>query len=55
MMKSDWYKEKTHYILIVIVENNLHAVRGPHKTDKNRILFLLLSRFFGVKEILKTV
>ena len=40
---------------IVIVETNLHAVRGPHKIDKNGMLFLLLSLFFGVKEMLKTV
>ena len=51
--KIQYYKLIT--LLIVIVEKNLHAVRGPHKTDKNGILFLLLSRFFGVKEKLKTV
>ena len=42
-------------LLIVIVGKNLHVVRGPHKTDKNGILFHLLSRVFVVKEMLKTV
>ena len=39
-------------LLIVKVEKNLHAVRGPHKTDKNGIFFLLLSWCFGVKNSL---
>ena len=45
------YEDKPLLIsaLIVIVGKNLHTVRGPHKTDKNGILFLLLSRFLALR------